>query len=109
MFAKVNIPVLGIVENMSVHICSHCGHAEPVFGAEGGMRIAEEYGVPLLGQVPLHRTIREQTDGGLPTVVAEPDSEVSRRFADMARQLGALLSLRTADQARLFPHLIGKG
>ncbi|MBK8969970.1 MAG: iron-sulfur cluster carrier protein ApbC [Hahellaceae bacterium] len=109
MFSKVSIPVLGIVENMSVHICSHCGHAEPIFGEDGGASIAGEYQVPLLGQVPLHRTIREQTDGGLPSVAAEPDSEVSRRFSDMARHLGALLSLRQADQAQLFPNLIGKG
>jgi ATP-binding protein involved in chromosome partitioning len=109
MFSKVSIPVLGIVENMSVHICSHCGHAEPIFGEEGGARIAEEYAVPLLGKVPLHRTIREQTDGGLPSVVAEPDSEVSRRFADMARMTTALLSQRAADQAQLFPNIIGKG
>jgi ATP-binding protein involved in chromosome partitioning len=109
MFSKVSIPVLGIVENMSVHICSHCGHAEPIFGEDGGARIAEEYGVPLLGQVPLHRTIREQTDGGLPSVAAEPDSEVSRRFADMARMMAALLSLRAVDQAQLFPNIIGKG
>lgn len=109
MFSKVSIPVLGIVENMSVHVCSHCGHAEPIFGEEGGAQIAGEYDVPLLGQVPLHRTIREQTDGGLPSVAAEPDSEVSRRFGDMARHLGALLSLRKVDQAQLFTDLIGKG
>lgn len=109
MFRKVNVPVLGIVENMSVHICSACGHAEPLFGEDGGVRMAEEYGVPLLGQLPLHRTIREQTDSGRPSVVAEPDSEVARRFADMARTLSATLAQRDADQAQLFPDLIGKG
>lgn len=109
MFRKVNVPVLGVIENMSVHICSQCGHAEPLFGEDGGVRIAEEYGVSLLGQVPLHRTIREQTDGGQPSVVAEPDSEVSRRFGDMARRLSAELAQRTPDQAQLFPNIISKG
>ena len=74
MFRKVSVPVLGIVENMSTHVCSHCGHEEPLFGSGGGRRMAEEYGVTLLGQVPLDLSIREQTDSGTPTVVAAPDS-----------------------------------
>ena len=74
MFAKVGIPVLGIVENMAVHVCSQCGHAEHVFGTEGGARIAAEYGVEVLGSLPLSMTIREQTDSGRPTVVAAPES-----------------------------------
>ena len=79
---------------MSVHICSNCGHEEPLFGHGGGERIAEEYGTTLLGQLPLHLTIREQTDGGTPSVVAEPDSEVARRYKDIARRVGAELSTR---------------
>ncbi|MEO9589754.1 MAG: P-loop NTPase, partial [Marinobacter sp.] len=94
MFRKVDISVLGVVENMSVHICSNCGHEEPLFGHGGGERIAEEYDTTLLGQLPLHLTIREQTDGGTPSVVAEPDSEVSRRYKDIARRVGAELSTR---------------
>lgn len=94
MFRKVDIPVLGVVENMSVHICSNCGHEEPLFGHGGGARIAEEYDTTLLGQLPLHMTIREQTDSGNPSVVAEPDSEVARRYYDIARHVGAMLSLR---------------
>lgn len=94
MFRKVDIPVLGVVENMSVHICSNCGHEEPLFGTGGGERIAEEYQTRLLGLLPLHMTIREQTDSGCPTVVAEPDSEVARRYRDMARRVGAELSTR---------------
>ena len=94
MFRKVDIPVLGVVENMSVHICSNCGHEEPLFGHGGGERIAEEYETTLLGQLPLHMTIREQTDSGAPTVVAEPDSEVARRYRDIARRVGAELSTR---------------
>jgi ATP-binding protein involved in chromosome partitioning len=94
MFRKVEIPVLGVVENMSVHICSNCGHEEPLFGQGGGERIAEEYETTLLGQLPLHMTIREQTDSGAPTVAAEPDSEVARRYLDIARRVGAELSTR---------------
>ena len=94
MFRKVDISVLGVVENMSVHICSNCGHEEPLFGHGGGERIAEEYDTTLLGQLPLHLTIREQTDGGTPSVVAEPDSEVARRYKDIARRVGAELSTR---------------
>jgi len=94
MFRKLDIPVLGVVENMSVHICSNCGHEEPLFGHGGGERIAEEYDTNLLGQLPLHMTIREQTDSGSPTVVAEPDSEVARRYRDIARKMGAELSTR---------------
>ena len=94
MFRKVDIPVLGIVENMSVHICSNCGHEEPLFGHGGGERIAEDYDTTLLGQLPLHMTIREQTDSGTPSVVAEPDSEVSRRYKDIARRVSAELSTR---------------
>jgi ATP-binding protein involved in chromosome partitioning len=94
MFRKVEIPVLGVVENMSVHICSNCGHEEPLFGHGGGERIAAEYDTTLLGQLPLHMTIREQTDGGTPSAVAEPDSEVARRYKDIARRVGAELSTR---------------
>ncbi|MGO1503278.1 MAG: iron-sulfur cluster carrier protein ApbC [Marinobacter sp.] len=94
MFRKVDIPVLGIVENMSVHICSNCGHEEHLFGDGGGERIANEYETTLLGQLPLHMTIREQTDSGQPTVVAEPDSEVARRYGNIARRVGAELSTR---------------
>ncbi len=72
MFQKVNVPVLGIVENMSTHVCSNCGHEEPIFGSGGGVRMAEQYGVSLLGQLPLDIRIREETDGGRPTVVADP-------------------------------------
>jgi len=88
MFAKVGIPVVGVVENMAVHICSQCGHQEHLFGSGGGDRIATEYGVPLLGSLPLDIRIREQTDGGCPTVVAEPESELTAYYRAMARQVG---------------------
>ncbi len=85
MFRKVNVPVLGIVENMSLHICSNCGHQEPIFGEGGGERIADQYGTSLLGKLPLELAIREQADGGRPTVVAEPEGEVTAIFRSIAR------------------------
>nr|WP_298522860.1 iron-sulfur cluster carrier protein ApbC [uncultured Halomonas sp.] len=85
MFRKVNVPVLGIVENMSLHTCSNCGHQEPIFGEGGGERIAEQYGTSLLGKLPLELAIREQVDSGKPTVVAEPEGEVTAIFRNVAR------------------------
>ena len=87
MFRKVNVPVLGVVENMSLHVCSNCGHAEPIFGEGGGERIATEYETRVLGRLPLALSIREQVDGGRPTVVAEPEGEVTAIFRAMARQV----------------------
>ncbi len=95
MFAKVDIPILGIVENMAVHICSECGHSEHIFGAEGGERIAREYGVELLGSLPLDLTIREQTDGGKPTVVAAPDSDITAIYRQIADKIAAQLASGT--------------
>nr|WP_087718744.1 iron-sulfur cluster carrier protein ApbC [Salinicola salarius] len=89
MFRKVNVPVLGVVENMSLHICSNCGHSEPIFGAGGGERIAEQYETRLLGQLPLQLSIREQADGGKPSVVAEPEGEVAATFRQMARDVAS--------------------
>ncbi|WP_282848633.1 MULTISPECIES: iron-sulfur cluster carrier protein ApbC [Halomonadaceae] len=96
MFRKVNVPVLGIVENMSLHVCSECGHQEPIFGAGGGERIASQYETTLLGQLPLSLGIREQADGGRPTVVAEPEGEVAQTFRKVAR---AVVEGVTAQQA----------
>jgi len=93
MFQKVAIPVLGVIENMSTHVCSKCGHEEPVFGAGGGARMAEQYGVALLGQLPLDIRIREETDAGRPTVVADPDGPVGRAYLEAARRTAARLSI----------------
>jgi ATP-binding protein involved in chromosome partitioning len=93
MFQKVAVPVLGIVENMSTHVCSRCGHEEAIFGAGGGERMSRDYGVALLGRLPLDIRIREQTDGGRPTVVAEPDGQLARAYRDMARSTAARLSV----------------
>jgi ATP-binding protein involved in chromosome partitioning len=92
MFRRVEVPVVGIVENMSTHVCSRCGHEDAVFGEGGGARLAEQYAVELLGQVPLDRRIREQTDGGKPTVVAEPDSPLAQRYREIARKTVAGLA-----------------
>ena len=90
-FAKVDIPVLGVVENMAVHICSECGHSEHIFGDAGGQRIAAEYGVPLLGALPLDSSIREQTDAGAPPVSADPDSAISKLYLELAEQVAVQL------------------
>ncbi|MCP5131740.1 MAG: iron-sulfur cluster carrier protein ApbC [Pseudomonadales bacterium] len=98
MFRKVDIPILGVVENMAVHICSNCGHQEHIFGAEGGRRIAREYGVPLLGSLPLALSIREQTDSGRPTVVAEPASPVTAIYLEIAGAIQAQLETAAAGE-----------
>jgi ATP-binding protein involved in chromosome partitioning len=96
MFQKVAIPVLGVVENMSTHVCSKCGHEEPIFGTGGGARMAGQYGVALLGALPLDIRIREETDAGRPTVVADPDGAVGRAYLETARNASARLSLAAA-------------
>jgi ATP-binding protein involved in chromosome partitioning len=92
MFEKVDEPVLGIVENMSTHVCSACGHEEHVFGEGGGARMAAQYGVPLLGSLPLDIRIREQADSGNPTVAAMPDSDLAARYREIARNAAGRLS-----------------
>ena len=99
MFQKVSIPVLGVVENMSTHVCSKCGHEEPIFGAGGGARMAEQYGVALLGALPLDIRIRVETDAGRPTVIADPDGAVGRAYLETARRTAARLSLASAPAA----------
>jgi ATP-binding protein involved in chromosome partitioning len=92
MFEKVEVPVLGLVENMSTHVCSNCGHEEHVFGAGGGAHMAEKYAVPYLGSLPLDIRIREQADGGTPTVAAMPDSDLAARYREIARNAAGRLS-----------------
>jgi ATP-binding protein involved in chromosome partitioning len=106
MFEKVAVPVLGIVENMSVHVCSNCGHAEHIFGAGGGARMAQQYGVKLLGELPLDVHIREEADGGRPTVVAAPDSARARAYFAMARRTAGALALRARDRSSVFPKIV---
>src|SRR5271170_296830 len=106
MFEKVSVPVLGIVENMSVHICAQCGHSEHIFGAGGGERMAREYGVKLLGELPLDAHIREEADGGTPTVVAAPQSARARHYLEMARRTAAALAVRARDRSSVFPKIV---
>ena len=94
MFEKVQVPVLGIIENMAVHVCSHCGHAEHLFGEGGGQRMAAQYGVPLLGSLPLDIGIREQGDAGVPVVVSAPDSPAGKAYAEAARRMVEVLAQR---------------
>lgn len=89
MFQQVNVPVLGVVENMSMHICTNCGHAEAIFGQHGGRDMAEQYNVPWLGALPLAMSIREQTDSGSPTVVSAPDSPEARLYHEIATKVAA--------------------
>lgn len=106
MFEKVEVPVLGIVENMSIHICSECGHEEAIFGEGGGSRMSEDYDVDFLGGLPLDKRIREETDSGKPTVVAEPDSRISQIYREIARRTAAKLSLKSKDYAAKFPQIV---
>ena len=106
MFNKVSVPVLGIVENMAIHVCSNCGHAEHIFGSGGGERMAQQYGVPLLGSLPLDIRIREQADGGAPTVIAEPDSDLAQRYRQIARNAAARLSEQSRSKAFGMPKIV---
>ncbi len=105
MFRKVDIPVLGVVENMSVHICSNCGHEEALFGAGGGGRIAEQYQTELLGQLPLALAIREQTDAGKPTVIAEPESAHAQCYKAIARRVSAALAEKASQGGNFVPNI----
>jgi len=105
MFEKVDVRVLGVVENMSVHICSQCGHAEHIFGSGGGARMAQQYGVHLLGELPLDIRIREDADGGKTTIVAEPGSARAKAYLTMARRTAARLSTMNKDYSRVFPKI----
>jgi ATP-binding protein involved in chromosome partitioning len=104
MFGKVHVPVLGIVENMAVHICSECGHQEHLFGKGGGERIAADYGVPLLGALPLSLNIRQRSDEGRPVVVAEPDSDAAACYLAIAEKVMAELPVDEA--AAEFPNIV---
>ena len=108
MFEKVNVPVLGVVENMSTHICSNCGHEERIFGEGGGQRMSDEENVDLLGALPLDISIRQLADEGKPTVVAEPDSRITELYTDIARKVAAKLALKARDYSNKFPKIVIK-
>jgi ATP-binding protein involved in chromosome partitioning len=105
MFEKVAVPVLGVVENMSTHVCSNCGHEEHIFGSHGGARLAADCGVELLGELPLDIRIREEADSGHPSVVAAPDSARARAYFDLARRTAVRLADSARDYSRLFPKI----
>ena len=109
MFEKVGVTILGIIENMSTHICSNCGHEEHIFGSGGGERIAEQYGVPLLGSLPLDLSIREQADGGQPSVVADPEGAISLAYREIARHTAAKLASAAKDYSHAFPKITIEG
>ena len=106
MFEKVGIPILGIVENMSTHICSNCGHEEHIFGAGGGEVMAKDYHVDLLGSLPLDINIRMQVDSGKPTVIAEPDSKIASIYKEIARKAAIKIANAALDHSTKFPNIV---
>ena len=105
MFEKVGVPILGLVENMAVHVCSNCGHVEHIFGAEGGKRYAAEKGIDYLGALPLALSIREQADSGRPSVVADPDGQAATNYKAIARQVAIKVAARAKDFSAKFPSI----
>jgi ATP-binding protein involved in chromosome partitioning len=108
MFEKVGIPILGVVENMSTHICSNCGHTEAIFGAGGGEKMCADFGVEFLGKLPLQLSIREQSDSGTPTVVAEPDGAVANIYKEIARKVAVKVAEKAKDLSAKFPTIVVK-
>ena len=105
MFEKVGVPILGIVENMAVHVCTQCGHVEHIFGADGGKRLATANGMTYLGALPLNMQIRVQADSGKPTVVADPDSDVAAIYRAVARQVAVAIAAKNKDFSAKFPSI----
>ena len=105
MFEKVGVPILGLVENMAVHVCTNCGHVEHIFGAEGGKRYAADKGIDDLGALPLRLEIREQADSGRPSVVADPDGQVATSYKAIARQVAIRIAAKSKDYSSKFPSI----
>ncbi len=108
MFEKVGIPILGVVENMSIHICSNCGHEEAIFGAGGGRKMCADYDTEFLGALPLELAIREQADIGKPTVVGAPDSRAAELYRDIARRIAIKIGEQAKDMTSKFPSIVVK-
>jgi ATP-binding protein involved in chromosome partitioning len=106
MFEKVNVPILGIIENMSIHICSNCGHEEHIFGTGGGEQMCKDYDVEFLGSLPLEMAIREMADGGKPTVVGAPDSRTAEIYRTIARRVAVKIGEKAKDMTSKFPNIV---
>jgi ATP-binding protein involved in chromosome partitioning len=108
MFEKVGIPILGVVENMATHVCSNCGHVEHIFGQGGGAKMCADFGVDFLGALPLTMAIREQTDSGRPTVVADPEGPVAAVYKEIARRIAVKVAEKAKDMSAKFPSIVVK-
>src|SRR5512144_2103633 len=106
MFEKVGVPIVGVVENMSTHVCSNCGHAEAIFGEGGAMKMCADYKVPFLGGLPLDIRIREQTDSGRPTVIADPDGKIAQAYREIARRTAVFVAQKAEDFSAKFPSIV---
>jgi ATP-binding protein involved in chromosome partitioning len=106
MFEKVGVPIVGVVENMSIHVCSNCGHAEAIFGEGGAQRMSKDYNVPFLGGLPLDIRIREQADAGRPTVVADPDGPTAAIYKEIARKTAVFVAQKAEDFSAKFPNIV---
>ena len=106
MVEKVGVPIVGIVENMSIHVCSNCGHAEHIFGAGGAQKMCAEYGVPFLGGLPLDIRIREQADSGRPSVIADPDGPIAAIYREIARKTAVFIAQKAEDFSAKFPSIV---
>ena len=100
------MPIVGVVENMAIHICSNCGHAEHIFGSGGGEKMCKDYNVPFLGSLPLDIRIREQADSGRPTVVADPDGPVAAIYREIARKTAVFVAQKAEDFSSKFPNIV---
>jgi ATP-binding protein involved in chromosome partitioning len=106
MFEKVGVPILGLIENMSLHICSKCGHEEPIFGVGGGERMSHDFDVELLGKLPLEMSIRVHADAGMPSVVGDPDGRVAALYKAIARKMAVKIAARQKDMTSKFPSIV---
>ena len=106
MFEKVDVPIFGVIENMSTHVCTSCGHEEAIFGSHGAQKMAQEYKLSVLGEIPLEMAIRELADSGTPTVVAQPESTTAKRYQSIALKIAGKLSVKKKDFSAAFPNIV---
>ena len=106
MFDKVDVPVFGVIENMSAHVCGNCGHEEAIFGAQGAQKMADDYDLDVLGEIPLSMSIRQDADDGKPSVIGDPESLIAHRYTDIALRIAAKLSVKKKDFSAAFPNIV---